>query len=89
VSGAVYQADPPEMRLAIPVEGMLLVYHRPSGVTHVLATPAPEILDSLAEGPGDAALLAARLGVADAPDADAIIAARLEEMAAAGLVWRA
>ena len=80
------------MRLPVDAEGMTLLFHRPSGTTHVLLSPAPEILDALAAGPADIAMIAARLaashGIVD--DADepiaAVILARLEELAAAGLV---
>ncbi len=88
-----YRADPPACRVAVTMEGMAVLYHRPSGITHVLLPPSPEILDVLAGGPGDAdgiaAALVARFGVeADEPVAD-IVAARLDELAAAGLVFRA
>ncbi len=82
------------MRLAVPAEGMTLLFHRPSGATHVLLPPSPEILDALADGPADAVTIAERLiaryGV-DVEDAsiEAVIAARLAELAAAGLVFAA
>ena len=44
------------------LEGLTLLYHRPSGITHVLLPPAPEILDALAEGPADAAAIARPAG---------------------------
>ena len=87
----VYRADSLASRRTVELEGLTLLYHRPSGATHVLLPPAPEILAALADGPADAAMLADRLsreyGVAeeDEPIAD-IIAARLAEMEAAGLV---
>ena len=86
-----YRADPPAMRLAVDAEGMTLVYHRPSGMTHILLPPAPEILAVMADGAADPATIAARLterhGLAE--DAEAIgevVLARLVELAAAGLV---
>lgn len=65
---------------------MTLLYHRPSGATHVLLPPAPEIVAALADGPADAATLAVRLGVAGEDGAAEVIAARLEELSAIGLV---
>lgn len=65
---------------------MTLLYHRPSGITHVLLPPAPEIVAALGDGPADAATLAMRLGAAGEPDAVEVIAARLAELAAIGLV---
>lgn len=86
-----YAADPPAMRLAVPLDALIAIYHRPSGVTHLLAPPAPELLDALAEGPADSAELLARLSrLYDLPDAAAeAIAARMEELVLAGLAWRA
>ena len=86
-----YAADPPAMRLAVALDELVAIYHRPSGVTHLLAPPAPELLDALAEGPADAADLLARLSRRyDLPDAAAeAIAARMEELVLAGLAWRA
>jgi PqqD family protein of HPr-rel-A system len=84
-----YRADPPEARLtAFLDEAMAAVFHRPSGITHLLASPAPELLDALAAGPADARDLTARLAERFEldGDAEAVIAARLEELAAVGLV---
>lgn len=87
----VYRVDPPACRVSVAAEGMTLLYHRPSGTTHVLLPPAPEILAALADGPADAATLAARLATThaigdDEGEAAAIVAARLAELAAVGLV---
>ena len=88
-----YAADPAADRPAILLEGLAIVYHRPSGVTHLLAPPAPEMLDALAAGPADAAGIVARLAaeqdVAGEGALEDIVAARLDELAAAGLVRRA
>lgn len=90
-----YRADPPALRPSVAAEGMTLLFHRPSGTTHVLLPPAPEILDVLAAGPADIATIAERLAAAHdmAPDdmaADepiaAILEARLAELIEAGLV---
>lgn len=81
-----YRADPPATRLVVAAEEMTLLYHRPSGTTHVLLTPAPEILAALEAGPADAATLVDRLGLTEEPEAEAVVTARLEELAAAGLV---
>jgi len=86
-----YAADPPAMRLAVALDELVALHHRPSGVTHLLAPPAPELLDALAEGPADPAELLVRLSrLYDLPDAAAeAIAARMEELVLAGLAWRA
>jgi PqqD family protein of HPr-rel-A system len=86
-----YAADPPATMRRVEVEGLTLLYHRSSGLTHFLAPPAPQILDALAEGPAGAAEIAGRIGAEfeiDSEDPAAAIAARLAELEAAGLVWR-
>ncbi|WP_033921282.1 HPr-rel-A system PqqD family peptide chaperone [Sphingomonas sp. 37zxx] len=74
----------------VPLDLLTLIYHRASGQTHVVASPVPEILDVLADEAMDVpallAALAARYELGDA-DADALTA-RLEELAAVGLVER-
>ncbi|KQM65949.1 hypothetical protein ASE75_04980 [Sphingomonas sp. Leaf17] len=77
------------MLLVAPLDVFVAVFHRPSGITHLLTAPAPEILDVLR--PGGATLAAAmqtletRFGLADAdPQA---LQARLDELVAAGLVY--
>jgi len=56
-----YHADPSEAVRSVEVEGLTLLYHRPSGTTHVLAPPAPQILEMLREEPGGIADLQARM----------------------------
>ncbi len=72
----------------VPLDELTAIYHRASGQTHVVAPPVPEMLELLADAPlGAAELLAALQARYDLPDADvAGVAARLEELAAAGLV---
>lgn len=90
--GPVYVADPPGSRTTVALENLFAVFHERSGMTHILASPAPEILGALAAGPADADTLLARLREShDLPDEDVRegIAARLAELEASGLVWRA
>ena len=90
MAGPVYAADPPELARTAPLEALTACFHRRSGLTHILAPPAPQILEALAEAPADAEGLLARLGEAfDLGEAGAdALAARLAELEAAGLVWR-
>ena len=86
-----YAADPSESLRAVELEGLTLLYHRPSGLTHFLAPPAPQILEALAAGPATAAEIAQAIGERfeiESEDPAAAIAARLAELEAAGLVWR-
>ncbi len=72
---------------------MLLVFHRPSGTTHFLASPVPEMLALLAEAPSDITDLCRRLceqlDLAQDDEALAVVAARLRELVASGLVQAA
>ena len=91
MAASLYAADPPETMRSIEMEGLTLLYHRRSGLTHFLAPPAPQILAALAAGPASAAEIAARMGdmfEIEADDPAAVITARLSELEAAGLVWR-
>jgi len=69
---------------------MTLVFHRPSGTTHFLDSPAPEMLDLLAAAPMDAArltsALCARLGLDEDSEARTVVEARLAQLVDAGLV---
>lgn len=72
----------------VPLDSFTALYHRASGITHLVTSPAPEILDLLAEASMTRAELIARLAERfDLADADeAALAARLDELVAAGLV---
>lgn len=75
---------------ATVLDGYTLLYHRPSRTTHVLASPAPELLASLAAGPATLDALAGRLAADHALSAedavDETLATRLAELVEAGLV---
>ena len=90
MGGPIYIADVGEAR-SVVLEGLTLLFHPASGMTHILAPPSPEILAALAE-PGDAEAVLARLSAqfdfAPAEGAEAITA-RLTELEASGLVRRA
>ena len=87
-----YIADGPDAVRIVELDGLTVLYHRPSGTTHILATPAPEILEALGASPADAEELLGRIRdrfEIEADDAAGAIAARLAELEAAGLVRRA
>jgi len=86
----LYKAAAPETLRIVPLDALTLVYHRSSGVTHIVDTPVPEILETLSEAPLTAPDLLARLGERfDLVDADpAALAVRLDELAAVGLAER-
>lgn len=76
----------------VEMDGLILLFHRPSGVTHFLDSPIPEMLDLLTESPCDAATLTARLcerlNLTCDEEARVVVEARLAELAAVGLVHR-
>src|SRR3954452_18965786 len=89
MGGPQFVADSPEAVRTVALETLTALYHRPSGTTHILAPPAPQILEALADRPGNADELLRRMSERfdlAAHDASAAIAARLAELEAAGLV---
>jgi PqqD family protein of HPr-rel-A system len=92
VAGPRFIADPPEAIKVVELDGLTALYHRPSGLTHILAPPAPQILAALAGQAGDTAEIVARIAAdfeLEAEDTETAIDARLAELEAAGLVRRA
>ena len=90
--GPRYIADGADEVLKVELDGLTALFHRPSGMTHILAPPAPQILEALAGNPGDAAEIIERIKAhfdIEAEDEQGAIAARLAELEAAGLVRRA
>jgi PqqD family protein of HPr-rel-A system len=86
--GLYRAADPATLRI-VPLDALTLIYHRASGITHVVDAPIPEILEALAEPLDVDALLAKLEAEYDLLDADPVaLAVRLDELAAAGLVER-
>ena len=87
-----YQAEPADQLLVEPLDAMTLIYQRRSGITHMVAEPVPEILASMGDEAFTAVMLVAKLSdqfELDADDnAEAVITARLEELAELGLVHR-
>ena len=83
-----YRAPDAAALLTAELDAFTAIFHRPSGITHLLASPAREILALLGEEPLDGDMLLVRLAdrydVADATR-DAL-AARLDELVVAGLV---
>ena len=86
-----FRAPPPDALIAAPLDEFTAVFHRPSGITHLLTAPAPEILDALAAAPLSIddllATLTREYALAEADPA--ALAARIDELVAAGLVTAA
>jgi PqqD family protein of HPr-rel-A system len=92
VAGPRYIADDDAQARSVALDGLTAIYHARSGLTHLLAPPAPQILAALAGRAGDADEVLARISEdfeLAAEDKPAAIAARLAELEAVGLVARA
>jgi PqqD family protein of HPr-rel-A system len=87
---AAYRAADPATLRIVPLDALTLIYHRSSGITHIVDAPVPEILETLGREALSVDALMARLAEQfDMPDADAMaLAVRLDELVAAGLVER-
>ncbi len=94
---ARYAALPAAELKRVQVGGLEAIYHLPSGITHLLAEPVPDLLDALARlGPGRFAdtaevlqLIADRFDIEGDDPAEpheAVLAERLAELAALGLI---
>jgi len=85
-----YRAAPKADLIWHDLDSMMLLFHRPSGITHMLADPAPAIIEVMEDAALSAAEIASRLtilfDVDPGADAEEIILARLEELSALGLV---
>ncbi|MEJ7926944.1 HPr-rel-A system PqqD family peptide chaperone [Sphingobium sp. AN641] len=87
-----YRAEPQEALVMRPLADIVLLYHRPSGRTHMVVSPVPEILDALQrDGGGTAISIHARLArdfdLGPPDEALAEIAAHLAELADLGLAY--
>lgn len=74
------------------LDRMTLLFHRPSGITHMLADPVPAILEVMTDVPLSVTEIAARLvaefDIASDDNIENIIQARLAELLDLGLVAR-
>ncbi|MEG3090150.1 HPr-rel-A system PqqD family peptide chaperone [Sphingomonas sp. PB1R3] len=89
--GPRYRAADAALLIVEPLDIFTAVFHRPSGITHLLNEPAPQILEALADKPLDAAALLDQLAgqyELDVVEGIEMLQARLDELEAAGLVDR-
>ena len=86
-----FRAEPADQILVTPLDSLTLVYQRRSGITHIVAEPAPEILAVMGTDALTVDEVAQRLATQfnfDGTQAADILAARLNELADLGLVER-
>ncbi len=89
MSGPRYVADAADATCHVELDGLTALFHRPSGMTHLLAPPAPQILEVLANTPGDSSEIMIRLSETfDVEGGEEAILARLAELEASGLIWQ-
>ncbi len=91
MAGPRYRTVAPDLILVEPLDIFTAVFHRPSGITHLLSEPAPQIMEALAPAPLTLAALVQFLTQRfdlDAADAATTLRARLDELEAVGLVDR-
>jgi PqqD family protein of HPr-rel-A system len=87
VAAPRYRAADSATCRVVPLDDFTLIYHGPSGLTHLVTAPAPEILAALATPLTRDALLARLAEQFELTDGDgAALDARLAELVAAGLV---
>lgn len=88
-----YRAAPPGALRIEPLGELTAIFDRRSMQTHLVVSPMPEILDAMGSDACSAATLATRLAASFDLDGDddvqPILAERLGELAAMGLVERA
>ena len=89
MAGPSYIADDESLVRKVELDGLTALFHVPSGMTHIVAPPAPQILEALAGRSADREELGRRLSRNfDVDGAESALAARLDELEAAGLVSR-
>jgi PqqD family protein of HPr-rel-A system len=86
----VYTADASEGVLRVDLDALTALFHRRSGVTHVVAEPVPQIVSALAGQSLTLGALFAALSrdheLIDDAETRAALSARLDELQEVGLV---
>ena len=84
-----YRADPADVVRSVELETLTILFHRPSGMTHVLAPPGPQILELLQDSEATLAEIRTRMSERfELTGDDDALAVRLEELVSAGLAER-
>ncbi|HEX8553758.1 MAG TPA: HPr-rel-A system PqqD family peptide chaperone [Sphingomonas sp.] len=81
-----YRGPPAGALLTEPLDAFVAAFHRPSGTTHLLVEPAPQILAALGEEPVELDALMDRLAAEFDVEGEVMLAERLAELVAIGLV---
>ncbi len=85
-----YRAEKAGELIIQPLDIMTLIYHRRSGITHIVADPVPQILEIMKQDIVTAGDVMQRLtdifDLENRPDSGAVISERLKELSLLGLV---
>lgn len=84
-----YKAESAAMLLIQPLDAMTAIYHRRSGITHIVSEPVPQILQVMGGETLTSGEILERLRADfdfEGVDAEDLIAERLDEMASLGLL---
>jgi PqqD family protein of HPr-rel-A system len=88
----VYRAANSAQLKITPLDDLTLIYHRPSGMTHIVGEPVPQILiilDQMASNADDLMRkLSSEHDIADDGNMHNALAARLDELCITGLLSR-
>lgn len=91
MSACYYLSDPADICIE-RLDVMTALYHRPSGQTHLVTDPVPQLLACLDSSPAAVEAIMSRLSETHELDSDedaaAVVAARLEELASLGLIGK-
>jgi PqqD family protein of HPr-rel-A system len=87
VDATRYRAPPAADLIVTPLDDIVALFHRTSGMTHLVASPVPEVLEVLAGRWMAIAEIEARFDIVEGGRAELI--ALLDELAATGLIERA
>ncbi len=84
-----FQAANPDDLILHELDAMTAIFHRPSGLTHVVADPVPAILEVMGASAMTAAtvarLLSEQFELEPGADVENVVLARLDELCALGL----
>ncbi|GAA0469795.1 hypothetical protein GCM10009096_08400 [Parasphingorhabdus litoris] len=86
----LYRVTAPDGLIQLPLDSMMLIFQKSSGITHMVADPVPAILNVMGDDALSADDIAIRLSASyeleGSGDAADIVLARLVELRSLGLV---
>jgi PqqD family protein of HPr-rel-A system len=87
-----YRADSTDGLVVTVLDSLTAIYHRPSGITHLIGEPIPQILEALGPEALSVAELLAKLGALHPVSAEgaavSVLQSHLDTLISIGLVQR-